>query len=153
MKQDRITRVYSEDSAAVERKWVLVDASGLVLGRIATQIAMILRGKMKAQFTPNMDVGDFVVVINASKVRLTGKRDEKKVYIHHSGYPGGQKIRAYKDVKAKTPEFIIEHAVKGMLPKNSLGARLLKKLKMAITLLFPVISKYRSQDCNFGQFI
>ncbi|MEJ5262427.1 MAG: 50S ribosomal protein L13 [Ignavibacterium sp.] len=119
--------VKSEDA---DKKWYLVDAKDQVLGRLASQIAKIIRGKNKPSFTPNMDTGDFVVVINADKVRLTGKRPEMKQYIRHSGYPGGQKITSVREVKQSKPEFLVENAVKGMLPKNRLGRKLIKKLKV-----------------------
>ncbi|MCH7962512.1 MAG: 50S ribosomal protein L13 [Bacteroidetes bacterium] len=113
-----------------DRKWYLVDAKDLVLGRMATEVARIIRGKNKVIYTPNMDTGDFVVVINADKVRLTGKRETLKTYIRHSGYPGGQKITTFKEMMKKKPEFVIQTAVKGMLPKNRLGRKLIKKLKV-----------------------
>lgn len=119
--------VKSEDA---DKKWYLVDAKDQVLGRLASQIAKIIRGKNKPSFTPNMDTGDFVVVINADKVRLTGKRPEMKQYIRHSGYPGGQKITSVREIKQSKPEFLVENAVKGMLPKNRLGRKLIKKLKV-----------------------
>lgn len=119
--------IKSEDA---DKRWYLVDAKDQVLGRLASQIAKIIRGKNKPTFTPNMDTGDFVVVINADKVKLTGKRPEMKQYIHHSGYPGGQKIRSVREVKQTKPEFLVENAVKGMLPKNRLGRKLIKKLKV-----------------------
>jgi large subunit ribosomal protein L13 len=101
-----------------------------VLGRLATKVASIIRGKTKPTFTPNSDTGDFVVVINADKVKVTGKREFLKTYAHYSGYPGGLKIRSYEELMAKKPEFIIQSAVKGMLPKNRLGNKLIKKLKV-----------------------
>lgn len=113
-----------------DRKWYLVDATDQVLGRLATKIAGIIRGKNKAIFTPNADTGDFVVVINADKVKVTGKRALLKTYSHHSGYPGGLKTTSFEVQMAKKPEFIIENAVKGMLPKNRLGNKLIKKLKV-----------------------
>jgi large subunit ribosomal protein L13 len=112
----------------VERKWVLIDADGATLGRLATQVAMILRGKNKPQFTPNADTGDYVVVINASKVQLTGNKAEKKQYWRYSGYLGGLKFESFKEAMAKHPERVIEHAVKGMLPKGSLGRQQFRKL-------------------------
>jgi large subunit ribosomal protein L13 len=113
-----------------DRKWYLVDAKDQVLGRLASKIAAVIRGKNKPIFTPNMDTGDFVIVINADKVKLTGKREELKKYIWHSMYPGGQKIRSFEEMKAKKPEFIVHEAVKGMLPKNRLGSKLITKLKV-----------------------
>ncbi len=128
MKQEKLTRFIKSEDA--DKKWYLVDAKDKVLGRLASEVAKIIRGKNKPTFTPNMDTGDFVVVINADKVKLTGKRPELKQYIHHSGYPGGQKIRSVREVKQTKPEFLVENAVKGMLPKNRLGRKLIKKLKV-----------------------
>jgi large subunit ribosomal protein L13 len=113
-----------------ERKWHVVDADGAVLGRLAVQIADILRGKNKPVFTPHLDAGDFVVVINAEKVRLTGKKENQKEYMSYSGWKGGEKYRSVEQVRAKHPEELITHAVKGMIPKNRLGRVLLTKLKV-----------------------
>ncbi|HOJ18317.1 MAG: 50S ribosomal protein L13 [Ignavibacteriales bacterium] len=128
MKQEKITRFIKTEDA--DRKWYVVDASDQVLGRLATKIARVIRGKEKAIFTPNMDTGDFVIVLNAEKVQVTGKRETMKTYIHHSMYPGGLKTRTYQELKEKNPEFIIHNAVKGMLPKTKLGRKLIKKLKV-----------------------
>ena len=114
----------------VSRNWVLIDAEGAVLGRLATQIAMILRGKNKPQFTPNSDCGDFVVVINADKVQLTGNKADQKVSYRHSGYNGGLKAESFRVAMEKHPEQVIERAVRGMLPKTTLGRAQLKKLKV-----------------------
>ena len=114
----------------IERKWYVVDAKDAVLGRLATKIAARLRGKHKAVFTPNVDTGDFIVVINADKVRLTGRKLDTKVYYHHTGYIGGIKARTAKSILEEQPEKIIEKAVWGMLPKNTLGRQLLRKLKV-----------------------
>ena len=114
----------------VERKWLLVDADGVTLGRLATKVAMILRGKDKPQFTPHTDTGDFVVVVNADKVVLTGNKAASKRYYRHSGYLGGLKSESYEEAMAKHPERVIEHAVKGMLPKTTLGRQQLRKLKV-----------------------
>lgn len=114
----------------LERKWWLVDAQGQVLGRLASQVAHILRGKHKPSFIPYGDEGDFVVVINAGRIRLTGAKLDKKVYYHHSGYPGGLKSVPAKDLFARNPEKMIKTAVQGMLPKNKLAARVLRKLKV-----------------------
>ena len=114
----------------VQRNWVLVDAEGAVLGRLATQVAMILRGKNKPQFTPNSDCGDFVVVINADKVQLTGNKTNQKVYYRHTGYNGGLKAETFVEAMEKHPEQVIERAVRGMLPKTTLGRQQLKKLKV-----------------------
>ncbi len=114
----------------VERKWYVVDATDKVLGRLATQIAAYLRGKHKPQFTPNVDTGDFIIVINAEKVRLTGRKLDQKVYYHHTGYPGGLKAETARQRLARKPEEVIRDAVWGMLPKNRLGRKLFKKLKV-----------------------
>ncbi|MCD6281500.1 MAG: 50S ribosomal protein L13 [Deltaproteobacteria bacterium] len=123
-------KTYFATKDDAERKWVLIDAKDKVVGRLAAEIASILRGKNKSQYTPHADVGDFVVVINADKVRLTGKKWEKKRYYRHSGYMGGLKVTVAKDMADKKPEEILKHAVKGMLPKNSLGKAMFKKLKV-----------------------
>lgn len=114
----------------IERKWYVVDATDQVLGRLATRIALYLRGKHKAQFTPNVDTGDFVIVVNAEKIKLTGNKLEEKTYYHHTGYPGGIKSETAKKRLETKPELIITNAVKGMLPKNRLGRTLVKKLKV-----------------------
>jgi large subunit ribosomal protein L13 len=111
-------------------KWYLVNAEGKVLGRLATQIAKHIRGKFNPMFTPNADTGDNIIVINAEKVTVTGKRDEFKEYIHYSMYPGGQKVKSYKEMMKSHPERIIELAVKRMLPKTRLGKKLFNKLKV-----------------------
>lgn len=113
-----------------ERKWLLIDAKDAVLGRLATRIATRLRGKDKPVFTPNVDTGDFVIVVNAEKIRLTGNKLEDKIYYHHSGYPGGIKAETAKERLSKKPEEIIRSAVWGMLPKSRLGRAMLKKLKV-----------------------
>ena len=112
------------------QKWYLVDANGAVLGRLATQIAQRLRGKHNPHFTPHVDTGDWVVVINADKINLSGRKMEQKVYYRHSGYIGGLKEVAAKDLLEKNPEALVRYAVKGMLPKNKLGRQLFKKLKV-----------------------
>ncbi len=114
----------------VARKWVLIDADGAVLGRLATRVADILRGKNKPQFTPNTDTGDFVVVINADKVQLTGNKALQKEYWRYSGYLGGLKTESFQEAMEKHPERVIEHAVKGMLPHNTLGRKQFSKLKV-----------------------
>ncbi|MCH4120413.1 MAG: 50S ribosomal protein L13 [Atopobiaceae bacterium] len=114
----------------VERKWVLVDADGMTLGRLATKVAMILRGKNKPQYTPNTDTGDFVVVINAAKVKLTGNKENVKRYYRHSGYLGGLSSESYREAMEKHPERVVEHAVRGMLPKTTLGRKQFTKLKV-----------------------
>jgi large subunit ribosomal protein L13 len=114
----------------VNKKWYIVDANGKTLGRFASEVAKIIWGKNNPRFTPNVDTGDFVVVINAEKVRLTGKRESLKDYKHHSLYPGGQKTKTFKELIAKHPDRIITKAVRGMLPKTKLGNKLITKLKV-----------------------
>ena len=114
----------------VQRNWYLIDAEGAILGRLATQIAMILRGKNKPQYTPHVDTGDFVVVINADKVQLTGNKANTKTYYHHTGYNGGLKAETFRQAMEKHPERVIERAVRGMLPKNPLGRQQFRKLKV-----------------------
>ena len=116
--------------ADVTRQWRLVDASDLVLGRLASSVASVLRGKDKPEYTPHVDVGDFVVVVNAEKVRVTGNKREDKIYHRHSGYPGGIKSMSFRSLQERVPERIIELAVKGMLPRNPLGRQMARKLKV-----------------------
>ncbi len=123
----KTTSMRKED---VERNWYIVDAEGKTLGRLATEIASVLRGKHKPTFTPHVDCGDYVVVINAQKVHVTGKKLKQKKYYRHSGYPGGLKQITLRDQLQKFPIRVIEHAVKGMLPKNRLGRQMYKKLKV-----------------------
>ncbi|MDD3556952.1 MAG: 50S ribosomal protein L13 [Melioribacteraceae bacterium] len=128
MKQEKLTKFIKPEDA--DRKWYVVDATDQVLGRLAANVASVIRGKRKAVFTPNMDAGDFVIVVNADKIRMTGKRPLQKSYFSHSGYPGGVKIKSFAQMMDKNPEAVIEKAVKGMLPKNRLGRKLIKKLKV-----------------------
>jgi len=121
---------YSAKPGEVKREWLLVDAEDQVLGRLATRVADLLRGKHKARFTPHVDTGDFVVVVNAEKIKLTGHKLDQKKYYRHSGYPGGIKTRTARELLAKKPEDMIKLAVKGMLPKNRLNRRILTKLKI-----------------------
>ena len=114
----------------IERKWYVIDAEGKTLGKLAVEAAMILRGKKKPIYTPHIDTGDYVIVINAEKVCVTGKKESDKIYKHHSGYPGGLKETPLKELRAKQPEEIIRHAVKGMMPKGKLGRQMFKKLKV-----------------------
>ena len=116
----------------VERTWYVVDATDMVLGRLASNVAAVLRGKNKPIFTPNVDTGDYVIIINADKVRLTGKKLEQKYYRYHTGYIGGLKEIQYKDMMEKKPVLAVELAVKGMLPKNSIGRKMFKKLKVYV---------------------
>ncbi|SVE31307.1 uncharacterized protein METZ01_LOCUS484161 [marine metagenome] len=120
----------SFSSLEAKRSWFVVDADEQVLGRIATEIAMVLRGKRKPTYTPHADMGDFVVVVNAEKVKLTGKKETDKRYRHHTGWVGGLKSVAAKDLRAKKPEEMVKKAVKGMLPKGPLGREMFKKLKV-----------------------
>lgn len=123
-------RTFMAKREEAERNWYVVDAENKVLGRLASELAKILRGKHKPHFTPHVDTGDYVIVINAEKVSLTGNKLKDKVYYRHSGYPGGIKSITAEDLKAKKPEDLIRFAVKGMLPKNRLGRKLFKKLKV-----------------------
>jgi len=128
VKQEKLTRFIKTEDA--DRKWFVVDAQDQVLGRLSAQVARVIRGKHKPIFTPNMDTGDFVIVINAEKIKMTGKRELQKTYFSHSGYPGGVRIRSFAEMIEKHPERVIHKAVKGMLPKNRLGRQLIKKLKV-----------------------
>ncbi len=123
-------KTYSAKPETVRRDWYVVDAADKVLGRLATEIARRLRGKHKPEYTPHVDTGDYIVVINADKVRLTGNKDANKVYYHHTGYPGGIKSATVKRVRATHPERIIAAAVKGMMPKNPLGREMYGKLRV-----------------------
>lgn len=114
----------------VDRKWYVIDAEDKVLGRLASEVASILRGKNKPTFTPHVDTGDYVVIINAEKVKLTGDKWNQKHHVYHTGYPGGQRQVPYNEIREKHPERVIEYAVKGMLPKNSLGRSMYRKLKV-----------------------
>lgn len=130
MKRLNIHKTYVAKPNQVEQKWYVVDASDKTLGRLATQIASILRGKHKPQYTPHEDVGDYVVVINAEKVKTTGRKLDQKVYYRHSGYPGGIRGVTLRRQLETFPERVIEHAVKGMLPRGPLGRQIFKKLKV-----------------------
>ncbi len=123
-------KTYMATPQTANREWVVVDARGKTLGRLASQIALVLRGKNKPEYTPHVDAGDFVVVVNADKVVLTGRKLDQKMYWRHSGYPGGIKGRTAREMLARKPEDVLRLAVKGMLPKNNLGRQLLKKLKI-----------------------
>ena len=121
---------YMAKPGDVEKKWYVVDADGMVLGRLAAQVAMVLRGKNKPTYTPNVDTGDFVIIVNCDKVRLTGKKLEKKFYTYHTGYVGGLKQIQYKKLMEEKPDKAVMLAVKGMLPKNSMGRKQLKRLRV-----------------------
>ncbi|MBI4356693.1 MAG: 50S ribosomal protein L13 [Gammaproteobacteria bacterium] len=123
-------KTYVAKKNNIQHNWIVVDAETQVLGRLASKIALILRGKHKPEFTPNADTGDYVIVINAEKIRVTGRKFMDKMYTHHSGYPGGIKTISFRDLLAKFPERIIRQAVCGMLPKNPLGRAMAKKLKI-----------------------
>ena len=123
-------KTYYAKPNEVEREWLLIDATDQVLGRVASKAAHILKGKHKSQYKKNVDTGDFVVIINADKIRVTGVKATAKEYYRHSGYPGGLKSETFEEAMAKHPERVIEHAVKGMLPKNTLGRAMGKKLKV-----------------------
>ena len=123
-------KTYSVKAGEIERRWFVVDARGKVLGRLATEVARILRGKHKPIYTPHLDTGDFVVVINAEKVELTGRKADQKTYFRHTGYMGGEKFIPFRRMLEKHPERVIELAVKGMLPKNALGKQMHKKLRV-----------------------
>ena len=121
-------KTFMPSAATVEKKWYVVDATDMTLGRLASNVANVLRGKNKPIYTPNIDTGDYVIVINAEKIKVTGKKMDQKIYWHHTDYVGGQKEISLKDQLVKHPERVIEHAVKGMLPKGSLGRQMYTKL-------------------------
>ena len=121
-------KTFMANPAKIERKWYVVDATGLTLGRLASEVAKVLRGKNKPEFTPHVDTGDYVIVINAEKIAVTGNKMDQKMYYHHSDYIGGLKETTLKEMLAKHPERVIEHAVKGMLPKGPLGRQMYTKL-------------------------
>jgi large subunit ribosomal protein L13 len=123
-------KTYNVTASEIQKDWWLVNADGKTLGRLATEIASVLRGKHKPTFTPHLDNGDFIVVVNAAKIRVTGNKEEVKRYYSHSGYPGGLSSKTLKKVRETFPERIITHAVKGMLPHNRLGRQLIKKMKV-----------------------
>jgi len=123
-------KTYTAKAGEVEHGWFVIDAQDKVLGKLATQIAVRLRGKHKPEYTPHVDTGDYVVVVNAAKVRVTGRKTERKIYYRHSGYPGGLKVTNFAKLRAARPERVLQHAVKGMLPKGPLGYAMLKKLKV-----------------------
>ena len=125
-----IMKTYSQKKENVDRNWFVVDATDRILGRVATKIADRIRGKDKTTFTPHTDGGDYVIVVNAEKIKVTGSKFDKKMYYRHSLYPGGLKSQSFKELNEKNPERIIEEAVKGMLPKNKLGKSIIKKLKV-----------------------
>ena len=121
-------QTYMANPDKIERKWYVVDAEGCTLGRLASGVASVLRGKNKPQFTPHVDTGDYVIIVNADKIKVTGKKMDQKIYYHHSDYVGGMKETTLKEMMAKKPEKVLELAVKGMLPKGPLGRSMIKKL-------------------------
>ncbi|MDJ0798049.1 MAG: 50S ribosomal protein L13 [Calothrix sp. MO_167.B12] len=125
-----MNKTYLPSGSTMEKNWYVIDAADQRLGRLASEIAMVLRGKNKPHYTPNMDTGDFVIVVNAEKVTVTGRKSSQKLYRRHSGRPGGMKTETFAHLQGRIPERIIEKAVKGMLPKNSLGKQLFTKLKV-----------------------
>lgn len=126
----KLQRTYSPKAAEVERTWYVVDAADAPLGRLASEVARLLRGKHKPTFAPHLDGGDHVVVVNASRVQVTGRKETDKVYYHHSGYPGGLRASTFSRLREKQPERILEAAVRGMLPKNRLGRQMISKLRV-----------------------
>ncbi len=129
-KKEDIVKTYSARPKDIKQDWIIVDATDQVLGRMASRVAAVLRGKNKAIFTPHMDTGDYVIVINADKVRLTGQKELQKTYFHHTGFPHGARTSSFRHMRQKSPEWIIQNAVRGMLPHNRLGREIFKKLKV-----------------------
>lgn len=125
-----MNKTYLPTQDAIERNWYIVDATDQRLGRLASEVARVLRGKNKPSYTPSIDTGDFVIIVNAEKIDVTGKKRSQKLYRRHSGRPGGMKVETFEKLQARVPERIIEQAVKGMLPKNTLGRQLFTKLKV-----------------------
>ena len=137
-------KTYSVKPSDIERQWHVIDASGKVLGRLATQVAGLLMGKHKPIYSRNLDTGDFVVIINADKVRVTGNKAKQKLYYRHSGYPGGLKSISLEEMMQTNPTRVIEHAVKGMLPKNRLGNSMMKKLKVYVGDTHPHLAQTKA---------
>jgi large subunit ribosomal protein L13 len=132
LKEETNLNTYMAKAEDVQRKWFIVDADGAVLGRLASQVANVLRGKHKPIYTPHVDTGDYVIIINADKVVLTGKKLDQKIYYHHSGYPGGLSETLYRTLMAEKPDFVVKKAIIGMLPKGSLGHQMAKKLRVYV---------------------
>jgi large subunit ribosomal protein L13 len=143
-------KTYFATNENTQHKWYLVDASDKVLGRLASQIAKYLRGKHKPEYTPHTDAGDYVIVVNAAQIKVTGKKKQDKIYYRHSGYPGGLKEITFAKLQAKDPTKIIELAVKGMLPKNPLGREMLRKLKVYAGSLHPHTAQ-QPEQINFDK--
>ena len=141
-------KTYSVKPSDIERQWHVIDASGKVLGRLATQVAGLLMGKHKPIYSRNLDTGDFVVVINADKVRVTGNKAKQKLYYRHSGYPGGLKSISLEEMMQTNPTRVIEHAVKGMLPKNRLGNSMMKKLKVYVGDTHPHLAQIKAASAE-----
>jgi large subunit ribosomal protein L13 len=125
-----MTKTYTPKVGEVKQSWVVVDADGMVLGRLASRVACLLKGKHKPAYTPHLDLGDHVVIVNAKRIRLTGRKREQMTYFRHSGYPGGQRVTPVAEMLAHRPEEVVRLAVKGMLPRNRLGRAIMKKLKI-----------------------
>ena len=139
-------KTYATKESDIKREWHVIDASGKILGRMATQVASLLMGKHKPMFSPNLDTGDFVVVINADKIRVTGNKAKQKLYHRHSGYPGGLKSISLEKMLQTNPTRVIELAVKGMLPHNRLGAKMIKKLKVYVGDTHPHLSQTKASS-------
>ncbi len=139
-------KTYSTKASDIKRQWHVIDASGKVLGRLATQVASLLMGKHKPLFTRNLDMGDFVVIINADKVRVTGNKAKQKLYHRHSGYPGGLKSISLEKMMQTNPTRVIEYAVKGMLPHNRLGAKMMKKLRVYVGDTHPHLAQTEAKE-------
>jgi len=137
-------KTYSTKPADIERQWHVIDASGKTLGRLATQVAGLLMGKHKPIFSPNLDTGDYVIVINADKVRVTGEKEKQKLYYQHSGYPGGLKSTPLEKMMQTDPTWVIEHAIKGMLPHTRLGASMRNKLKVYVGDTHPHLAQTKT---------
>ncbi|MDR2084001.1 MAG: 50S ribosomal protein L13 [Bacteroidales bacterium] len=125
-------KTISANKNSVVKEWILIDAEDQVLGRLASRVAMILRGKHKPSYTPHVDCGDNVIIINAEKVKVTGQKVDQKEYVRHSGYPGSQRFRTVREMMVKDPTFVLNHAIKGMLPKNALGRELLRNVRIYV---------------------
>ena len=141
-------KTYSPKASEIKREWHVIDASGKVLGRLATEVARLLMGKHKPMINRNLDVGDFVVVINAEKVRVTGNKTKQKVYYRHSGYPGGLKSITFEKLMQTNPTRVIEHAIKGMLPHTRLGASMMKKLKVYVGDSHPHLAQTKATSAK-----